>query len=733
MKNQLLSLAAFCSLFTAINPVSAQVWTPTGAPLAGWVSVASSADGTKLIASGDDTYVSTNSGSTWSLNLPGVGGYPYVASSTNGVKLVVMSGNGIFASANSGGSWATNTSLNGMSWGGVASSADGTKLVAVANADPDDNPGSIYVSTDSGITWNPTSAPVNYWSSVASSADGTRLVAVAMSDTNQANGGPIYISTDSGNTWNPTTAPIYSWSSVASSADGTRLVAAPMNDGNGHPVPIYTSMDSGTTWNANTTTTNPAYSNESMAANYWSHVASSADGTKLTAFGQLEDEWNIHAGLTAISTNAGTNWTITTSLEMTWASAASSADGSKVVVAVNGDGIYTDAATTSWALAGAPATNFWQSIAASEDGTRLVAAAGYNYFTGQNGPVYLSTNSGATWALVPALNTNGAQGVASSPDGTKLVAAAEYVEISTNSGATWHLTSVTASNWVSAAVSSNGSTLAVVCGGALESGPIYVSTNSGITWAPGGNAPTAGGWSSVACSWDGTKMVAAQNFSSFGYYGAVPGYIYISTNSGSTWSLASTPSGRWASVASSSDGTRLVAVANEDKNGNQGLIYFSTNSGLTWSSNNVVPQEWSSVASSADGTKLVAVANTGLMLISTNSGTTWATNIAPIAAWQPVALSSDGSKIIAGSYYGSIYISQLVQAAAPPWLSLSLSGNQAFLTWPTNAAGFNLQQNTNLLSTNWVTVTNQSVITNLLYQVTVPKTNRQNFYRLKTP
>jgi len=295
------------------------------------------------------------------------------------------------------------------------------------------------------------------------------------------------------------------------------------------------------------------------------------------------------------------------------------------------------------------------------------------------------------------------------------------------------LTSVTASNWVSAAVSSNGSTLAVVCGGALESGPIYVSTNSGITWAPGGNAPTAGGWSSVACSWDGTKMVAAQNFSSFGYYGAVPGYIYISTNSGSTWSLASTPSGRWASVASSSDGTRLVAVANEDKNGNQGLIYFSTNSGLTWSSNNVVPQEWSSVASSADGTKLVAVANTGLMLISTNSGTTWATNIAPIAAWQPVALSSDGNKIIAGSYYGYIYISQLVQAAAPPWLSLSLSGNQAFLTWPTNAAGFNLQQNTNLLSTNWVTVTNQSVITNLLYQVTVPKTNRQNFYRLKTP
>jgi hypothetical protein len=714
--------------------MSAQVWTPTGAPLAGWISVASSADGTKLIASGDDTYISTNSGSTWSLKLPGVGGYPYVASSTNGAKLLVVSGNGVFASANSGASWATNTSLNGMSWQGVAASADGTKFVAVANADPDGNPGLIYVSSDSGNTWNPTSAPSNFWSSVASSADGTRLVAVAISDSSGNNGGPIYVSSDSGNTWNLATAPNYSWNSVASSADGTRLVAAPMNDGHGLAVPIYTSTDSGTTWNANTTTTNPAYSNESMAANYWSHVASSADGTKLTAFGQLEDEWNIHAGLIAISTNAGTNWTITTSLEMTWASAASSADGSKVVVAVNGDGIYTDAATTSWALAGAPATNFWQSIVASEDGTRQVAAAGYNYFTGANGPVYRSTNSGATWVPIPALNTNGTLAVASSPDGTKLIAAGEFVETSTNSGATWQLTSVTASNWVSAAVSSNGSTLAVVCGGALESGPIYVSTNSGITWAPGGNAPTAGGWSSVACSWDGTKMVAAQNFSSFGYYGAVPGYIYISTNSGSTWSPASVPSGGWVSVASSADGTHLVAASQPNvEYYTPGLIYFSTNSGLTWSSNSAVNATWSSVASSADGTKFVAVDNAGLVLVSTNSGTTWATNLAPIVAWQPVAMSGDGSKIIAGAAYGSIYISQSVQSAGPPRLSISLSGNQAFLTWPTNAAGFNLQQNTNLLTTNWVTVTNIPVVTNILYQVTVPTTHSQNFYRLATP
>ncbi len=228
-------------------------------------------------------------------------------------------------------------------------------------------------------------------------------------------------------------------------------------------------------------------------------------------------------------------------------------------------------------------------------------------------------------------------------------------------------------------------------------------------------------------------MVAAQNFSSFGYYGAVPGYIYISTNSGSTWSSAA-PSGTWVSVASSADGTRLVAASQPNAEYyTPGLIYFSTNSGLTWSSNSAVNTSWSSVASSADGTKFVAVDNTGLVLVSTNSGTMWATNLAPIAAWQPVAMSGDGSKIIAGAVYGSIYISQSVQVAGPPWLSISLLGNQALIQWPTNAAGFNLQQTTNLLTTNWVTVTNIPVVSNILYQVTVPKTNRQNFYRLEIP
>jgi hypothetical protein len=76
--------------------------------------------------------------------------------------------------------------------------------------------GQIYTSNDSGLTWTTRESSGN-WESVASSADGTRLVAVVL-------GGQIYTSNDSGLSWTARESS-RSWASVASSADGTRLVA----------------------------------------------------------------------------------------------------------------------------------------------------------------------------------------------------------------------------------------------------------------------------------------------------------------------------------------------------------------------------------------------------------------------------------------------------------------------------------------------------------------------------
>jgi hypothetical protein len=57
---------------------------------------------------------------------------------------------------------------------GVASSSDGTKLVALVGG------GQLYSSTDSGVTWIACESARN-WYSVASSSDGSKLVAVVPS------------------------------------------------------------------------------------------------------------------------------------------------------------------------------------------------------------------------------------------------------------------------------------------------------------------------------------------------------------------------------------------------------------------------------------------------------------------------------------------------------------------------------------------------------------------------
>ena len=276
-------------------------WTPHESNRV-WQSVASSADGTKLVAANGQIYTSADSGATWTPR-ESSRVWNSVASSADGTKLVAVVTSGqIYTSTDSGATWTPRESNRG--WLSVASSADGTKLVAVVGTGTG---GQIYTSTDSGLTWTPRES-VRSWESVASSTDGTKLVAVV-------NGGQIYTSTDSGANWTPSEF-ARTWRSVASSADGTKLVAV------GPSGQIYISTDSGATWTPR----------ESVRS--WLSVASSADGTKLVAV--------VNNGQIYASTDSGVTWTPRES-NRNWRSVASSADGSKLVAVVTSGQIYTAA------------------------------------------------------------------------------------------------------------------------------------------------------------------------------------------------------------------------------------------------------------------------------------------------------------------------------------------------------------------------------------------------------
>ena len=71
--------------------------------------------------------------------------------------------------------------------------------------------------------------------------------------------------------------------------------------------------------------------------------------------------------------------------------------------------------------------------------------------------------------------------------------------------------------------------------------------------------------------------------------------------------------------------------------------------------------------------------------------------------------------------------------ASPPLSIQHTPTNAVVISWPAPSTGFNLQQNTNVSSTNWVNVTNTPIITDGLKQVIVSPPAGTRFYRLKYP
>src|SRR5579872_3020989 len=247
--------------------------------------------------------------------------------------------------------WTTTGAPTNLNWSGIASAADGNKLVACVYDDTNFQPGLIYVSSNRGTNWSVTSAPSNFWYGLASSTNGVNLAAIA-------DGGSIYTSSDSGNTWTNTSAPYAAWYSIASSADGTKLVAV----AGGSERFIYTSPDGGNTW----------LSNDVPSSDYWYDVASSANGTKLIAASNSNTNGRPYSGAIYISTNAGGSWTpITVLSNSDWTAVTCSKDGTKVAVAAPEMVFVSLDGGTTWANSN-PTLGYFSSMASSADGSKIV-------------------------------------------------------------------------------------------------------------------------------------------------------------------------------------------------------------------------------------------------------------------------------------------------------------------------------------------------------------------------
>ncbi len=286
-----------------------------------WSSVASSSDGTKLIASvnGGYLYTSDDSGNTWSEKISaGSRNWSSVASSSDGTKLIAsVNGGYLYTSDDSGNTWSEITSLGVKSWKSIVSSSDAMKISFVENVCV--NMGTLFNSNDGGLSWNNVSVSGNLY--LYYLPDGTKLLAAdgygGQGCGANTGGGYIYTSHNSGNTWlENSSAGLNEWRSITASSDGSKIFAGVDN---GH---IYISYDSGLTWSEKATDDN----------RNWSYLKSSLGGDKLVAIA----DHGVYS-----SFDSGVNWIPRTSdNNFLWSAVASTSSGEKIFATVSGGYIY---------------------------------------------------------------------------------------------------------------------------------------------------------------------------------------------------------------------------------------------------------------------------------------------------------------------------------------------------------------------------------------------------------
>lgn len=479
------------------------------------------------------------------------------------------------------GVWSTPVTLsapaayNGGGFAGlpqIDSSADGSKVVSVFTRERVQssytyNPVDFSRSSDGGVTWSqgyPVSALDSRTSDphIVSSADGTKL-AVVWVDTSYY---PYYRikvirSSNSGISWSGEME-LSPWAMMSGSptltmsSDGTRITVAWQQwDSTITPISISvqsrSSTDSGATWSTS------AALSVGSTAELNPQVASSSDGTKLTAVWLMKSGTS-HMVQSRYSTNSGATWLPTISNVNNVIGAdgpaaslriVSSSSGAKVTaiwkVKVTGSSTYRVQTRSSsdygasWGASIPFLSDTGQNadvpqIASSSDGSRLSAV-----WTLSAGSVIViqsssSNDSGATWSPAIDLSATGMNAdrpqIVGSADGAKLTAVWSGYDVngyylvrsraSADYGASWSAV-VDVSNFTAAqsyapqlAGSSDGSVVAAVWSNTAGSSAYPTVRGSGISTLAPGLTPTFG---NVARTADGFTVPIANYDAAYGW------------------------------------------------------------------------------------------------------------------------------------------------------------------------------------------------------------------------
>jgi hypothetical protein len=311
----------------------------------------------------------------------------------------------------------------------------------------------------------------------------------------------------------------------------------------------------------------------------------------------------------------------------------------------------------------------WRSIAMTEDGTKIVAGA--------TSGIWVSSDSGASWTQ--RNSTSNINSVKLSSDGTKIYAtyrgrASSQVLISNDFGLSWSTSRPTGYEcWDACAldISSDGTKIYLINYGA----GVYVSSNSGTSWTHTNS--NRYNFTSVASSSSGQYVLVSEESNN---------KLYLSSDYGQTWvnlSAANSFNTNWVSVDISDDGQKLVAT------GYGNYVYTSSNGGTTWTMRTAVSGTQVRVASSSDGNVIVATNWGSNLRLTTDGGANWDSE--PVNRyWFTPAINPSGTKAYMGigESNGKIYSLTISSSpSAPTSLTATAGDGQATISFTAGSSG----------------------------------------------
>ncbi|HSH66182.1 MAG TPA: YCF48-related protein [Bacteroidia bacterium] len=356
---------------------------------------------------------------------------------------------------------------------------------------------------------------------------------------------------------------------------------------------VFQSTNGGTTWNL--------LSNPTASPLLGLALNSSGDACAVSS-----------GGLIIKSTNGGSSWSSVTSGTSDYLTDIDFLTSSSKGFAVGGDIanntgriIYTTNGGTNWSNCTLPS------------GTKRIYAAGFNsycgYAVGLNGTIlkYIDCSNSYVWSKLTSGTSNSILGVSAVDENTVYVCGASGLILkSTNGGSTW--TSQT---------SGTIQTLYSIS---------FVDANTGYAVGDGGaNIKTTDGgahWSSMSLSTsDALREVRFNGSTGYisGGVSASSGRVYVSTNSGSTWTTLSPGA---SNIVYS---TFFTSSTNGFASSSNGNVYKTTNSGSSWTAVSTGAAATASKIYFTSSTDGILVNNSGQIRMTTNSGSSWSSVTSP--------------------------------------------------------------------------------------------------------